>query len=62
MTKRQVQETADIREQTVYQTGNILYVPHYLKKDIYVAPGNIEYQKKHLDKKAIKTTLMLWTR
>jgi len=46
-----------------YWLGKIQYVPHYVKPQVFVAPGGIEKTEKYLlDLGAAKATDYLWSR
>jgi hypothetical protein len=55
--------THDTEETVAYQHRGLLYVPHYLKPNTYVAPGGKTYSLPFLKKKgAVSVTLFLWPR
>ena len=47
----------------VYDLNQIMIVPHYIKKGIFVAPGGIEFEEQELiNAGAIQSTSYLWPR
>ena len=47
----------------VYYVNEIMIVPHYIKKGIFVAPGGIEFEEQELiNAGAIQSTSYLWPR
>lgn len=47
----------------VYTLHGVMYVPHYLEKDMFVGPGSVRRSKSNLLSQGASThSLMLWER
>lgn len=52
---------ADREESTIYVDGRIVFVPHYRKRGVFVAPGGSEWAESELILRGLRRTkTYLW--
>lgn len=52
----------DLAPTKIYTKAGRIYLPHYLKKGVYVGPCGNEYREAFLKTYAVPGTMMLWPR